>query len=85
MAMVDFAIHGNLGSLLNFSAAFVGTDVDSRLFGCFAIAGDDEIMLTLDLVLDKQQGGDNFGGSIFFDAGNVHVADVVTVDVAVGE
>lgn len=85
MLMVGVAIQGNFGSSMNFSAAFVEIDVDSRLFGCFAIAGDDVISLTVDLVLDKQQGGDNFGGAIFLDAGVVHSVDLVIVDVALVE
>lgn len=62
---------------MNLSAAFVEIDIDSRLFGAFAIAGDVLMTLTVDLVLDKQRGGDNFGATIFLDAGVVHVVEVV--------
>lgn len=70
------------GSSMNFFAAFVGIAVDALLFGAFAVAGVAVTMLTVDLVLDRQLGGDILGGSIFLEAG---VDDTDEVDVAVDE
>lgn len=63
-----------------FFAAFVEIAVDALLFGALGATGEVVMTLTVDLVLGEQLGGENFGGSIFLDAG-VDEADVLDVAV----
>lgn len=66
---VEIWLNG-FGSSVNFFAAFVGIAVDALRFDTFAVAGDVITTLTVDLVLGRHRGGDNFDGSIFLDAGD---------------